>query len=150
MSLYRQAGRARRNRRMAALAAAAVVVIAVVVVVLASSGGGPPSHSERVASARSAASEALDGVELLTVEYGQAVRGGRVVAATEFAAAKADVQRARQSLTDHRSDFESVDPGGYRRATQALETLAATVAHRSDIAAPVGRARAALTPFTRG
>jgi hypothetical protein len=148
MSLYREAGRARRNRRIAIAAGVAVVVIAVIVIVLASSGGGPPSHSERVASARSAAAEALDGVELLTVEYGQAVRGGRVVAATEFAAANADVQRARQSLAQHQADFEAADPAAYRRATQALGALATTVARRADITAAVSAARASLQPFT--
>jgi hypothetical protein len=147
VSLYRQAGRARRNRRIAVGAALAAVVVVVLVVVLASSGGGPPSHAERAASARSAAAEALDGVELLTVEYGQAVKGGRVVAATEFAAAKADVQRARQSLADHRADFQAVDPAAYRRASDALGSLAARVARRADIAAAVTAARAALQPF---
>lgn len=148
MSLYREAGRTRRNRRIAIAAGLAVVAAAVIVIVLASSGGGPPSHAERVASARSAAAEALDGVELLTVEYGQAVRGGRVVAATEFAAARADVQRARQSLAQHHADLEAVDPAGYRRAAQALGALAATVARRADITAAVAAARASLQPFT--
>ena len=147
MSLYRQAGRARRNRRIAIAAGAALAAIAVLVIVLVSGDGGPPSHAERVASARSAAAEALDGIELLTVEYGQAVRGGRVVAATEFAAAKADVQRAQQSLADHRADFEAADPAAYGRAEQALGALAATVARRADIAAAVRTARASLQSF---
>jgi hypothetical protein len=148
MSLYREAGRARRKRRIAVGAAIAVVVVVVLVVVLASSGSsGPPSHSQRVASARSAAAEALDGIELLTVEYGQAVRGGRVLAPTEFAAAKADVQRARQTLADHRADFEAADPAAYRRTEQALGALAATVARRADITQAVRAARTALQPF---
>jgi hypothetical protein len=143
MSLYREAGRARRNRRAAIVGGLALVVIVVLIVVLATSGGGPPSHADRVESARSAASEALDGVELLTVEYPQAVHG----AATEFAAAKADVQRARQSLSDHEADFEAVDPASYRRATAALAALAAVVARRGDIADAVRAARASLRPF---
>jgi hypothetical protein len=147
VSLYRQAGRARRNRRIAIGAGIAAIAVVVLVVVLASGGGGPPSHGERVASARSAAAEALDGIELLTVEYGQAVRGGSVVAATEFGAAKADVQRARQSLSGHRADFEAVDAAAFRRASDALGALAATVARRADITAAVNAARAALQPF---
>src|SRR5262245_16046265 len=115
MSLYREAGRARRNRRTAIGAAIGAVVLAVLMVVPATS-GGPRSHADRVKSAKSAASEALDGIEVLTVEYGQAVRSGRVVAATEYGGAKSDVQRARTSLTDHRADFEAVDPAAYRRA----------------------------------
>ena len=146
MSLYREAGRARRNRRIAIGAAIGVIVLVALGVMLATS-GGPPSHADRVNSARSAAGEALDGIEVLTVEYGQAVRAGRVVAPTEYAGAKADVQRARSSLTGHRADFEATDPAAYRRSLAALGALAAAVARRADIAAPVRAARTALQPF---
>jgi hypothetical protein len=122
--------------------------VVVVLVVLLAGGGGPPSHADRVKAAQAAASEALDGVEIVTVEYPQAVRGGRVVAGTEFAGAKADVQRARQQLEQHRADFEAVDPAAYRRADDALGALAATVARRADIAKAVAAARAALAPFS--
>jgi hypothetical protein len=146
MSLYREAGRARRNRRIAIGATVGVIVLVVLIVVLATS-GGPPSHADRVKSAKSAASEALDGIEVLTVEYGQAVRAGRVVAPTEYAGAKADVQRARSSLTGHRADFEAADPAAYRRSLAALGVLAAAVAQRADISAAVRTARTALQPF---
>lgn len=146
MSLYREAGRHRRNRRIAIGAAIAAIALIALIVVLATS-GGPPSHADRVKSAKSAASEALDGIEVLTVEYGQAVRGGRVVAPTEYGGAKGDVQRARASLTDHRADFEAVNPAAYRRALTTLDALAATVAQRADIASAVRAARAALQPF---
>jgi predicted S18 family serine protease len=144
MSLYRQAGRARRRRRVAIGAGVLVVAIAVLVVVLASS-GGPPSHADRVKSARAAASEALDGIEIVTVEYPQAVHG----APTEFAAAKADVQRAQQSLVKHRADFQAVNAAAYRRATAALSALAVKVARRADITQAVAAARTALQPFTQ-
>jgi hypothetical protein len=140
MSLYREAGRARRNRRIGIIAAIAAVVVIVLIVVLATS-GGPPSHADRAKSARSAASEALDGIEVLTVEYGQKA------APTEFAGAKADVQRARKSLTDHRADFEAVNSAAYRRALTALDMLAASVAARADITAAVRAVRTALQPF---
>jgi len=144
MSLYRQAGRARRRRRIAIGAGVLVVAIAVLVVVLASS-GGPPSHGDRVKSARAAASEALDGIEVLTVEYPQAIHGSP----TELVGAKGDVQRAQQSLRDHRADFEALDSAAYRRATADLDALAATVARRADIGAAVRAARTALQPFAQ-
>jgi hypothetical protein len=147
VSLYREAGRARRRRRIA-IGAGVLIVVIVVIVVLLAGGGGPPSHADRVKSAQAAASEALDGVEIVTVEYPQAVRGGRVVAATEFAGAKADVQRARQQLEQQRADFEAVDPAAYRRAEDALGTLATKVARRADITKAVSAARAALAPFS--
>jgi hypothetical protein len=146
MSLYREAGRARRNRRIAIGAAVGVIVLVVAIVLLATS-GGPPSHADRVKSAKSAASEALDGLEVLSVEYAQAVKGGQVAAPTEYGGAKADVQRIRQTLADHRADFEAADPAAYRRATVAVGVLATAVARRSDIAAPLRATRAALQPF---
>jgi ABC-type transporter Mla subunit MlaD len=148
MSLYRQAGRARRRRRIGIVAGAAIVAVVVLVVVLASGGsGGPPTHADRVAAAGSAATEALDGLELLGIEYGQAVKGGQVVAATEYAAARSDVQRATTSLSSHAEDFRAVDPAAFRKAESALARVTGTVARRADIAAPVAAARAALQPF---
>jgi hypothetical protein len=148
MSLYRQAGRARRRRRIGIAASAAVLAIVVLVVLLASGGSdGPPTHAERAAAASGAATEALDGLELLGIEYGQAVKGGRVVATTEYAAAKADVQRAAGALSSNAEDFRAVDPEAFRKAGAALDDVAGTVAGRGDIAAPVAAARAALQPF---
>jgi len=144
MSLYRQAGRARRRRRIAIAAGVLGVAIAVLVIVLATS-GGPPSHTDRVTAARTAATEALDGIDVLTVEYPQAVHGSP----TELVGAKGDVQRAQQSLSDHRADFEAVDAVGYRRAVAALSTLAAAVNRRGDITGAVSAARAALQPFAQ-
>jgi hypothetical protein len=150
MSLYRQAGHARRRRRIMIGAAAALVAVAVLVVVLATGSSGPPSRADRVQSARGAASQALDGLELLGIEYGQAVKGGRVAAPTEYAAAKSDVQRARKALTDHVADLDAVDPAARRRAAAAFAALAAAVARRADIAAALRASRAALQPFTSG
>src|SRR4051812_33341696 len=163
MSLYREAGRARRNRRIAIGAGAAAIALIVLIVLLATS-GGPPSHADRVKSAKSAANEALDGIEVLTVEYGQAVRGGRVAEPTEYGGAKSDVQRARPSLTRHQAHFEATDPAPHRRSLApphalpparppprrslaALAALAAAIAQHADIAAAVRAARTALQPF---
>jgi len=144
MSLYRQAGRARRRRRIAIAAGVLGVAIVVLVIVLATS-GGPPSHNDRVKAARTAATEALDGIDVLTVEYPQAVHGSP----TELVGAKGDVQRAQQSLSDHRADFEAVDAAGYRRAVAALGSLATVVAGRADITREVAAARTALQPFAQ-
>lgn len=99
MSLYRQAGGARRRRALGFGLVGAVAVVALVVV-LAALGGGSPSEADRARKARAGVSRALDGLELVGVEYRQAVRGGRVVAPTEYAAARSDVARARAALAD--------------------------------------------------
>jgi capsule polysaccharide export protein KpsE/RkpR len=152
MSLYREPGQARRRRRaIVAGAAATLVMIAVLVVVLAG-GGGPPTTAERAQAARSAAAQALDGLELLQIEYGQAVRDGRVVAPTEYDAAKADVDRARAALTAHREDVAVVDPAAPAKAQAALARVSSVVQQRGEAARlrqAVDRARAVITPLTR-
>jgi hypothetical protein len=115
------------------------------------SSGGPPSQAERAGAARSAAAEALDGLELVGIEYPQAVHDGRVVAPTEYAAAKADVQRARDAVDRHRADIAAVAPAATARIDAALSAVAAAVATRADEArlrAAVARARSELEPVS--
>jgi len=152
MSLYREPGQARRRRRLiAAVTVAAVVVIALVIALVARS-SGPPGHAERVKAAHAAAGQALDGLELVEIEYGQAVRDGRVVAPTEYQAAKGDVQRARDALVQHRDDVQAVDPAGLARAERALDAVRAAVEERVATAAlhaKVAEARAIVTRLSR-
>jgi hypothetical protein len=152
VSLYRQPGQARRRRRViAACAAAAIVVLAALAVVIAG-GGGPPSHAERIAAARSAAGQALDGLELVEIEYGQAVKGRRIVASTEYDAARADVQRAKDALVEHRDDLLALDPGVLARAERSLDDVARAVARRAttgELKHTVAVARAAIEPLAR-
>jgi hypothetical protein len=153
MSLYREPGKARRRRRLLAGAAVgAVVLVALSVFLLVGGDSGPPSRAERAAAARTAAGQSLDGLELLQIEYGQAIKAGRVVEPTEYEAAKADVQRARQALADHRADLDAVDPAVYGRAVAALARVDDTVRRRAapaQVGAAVAAARAVIEPLTR-
>jgi hypothetical protein len=153
MSLYREPGQARRRRRLVAGAVVgAAVLIALLAFLIVRSDSGPPSRADRAAAVRSAASQSLDGLELLQIEYGQAVKGGRVIAPTEYGAAKADVQRARQALADHRADLDAVDPGVLARATAALARVEDSVRQRAapdQVAAAVAAARAVIEPLVR-
>jgi hypothetical protein len=112
------------------------------------SSGGPPSQAERAGAARSAAAEALDGLELVGIEYPQAVHDGRVVAPTEYAAAKADVARAADAVDAARDDLRAL---GARRAAaleRAVAALRAGVERRAD-PAEVDRLAAAATRALR-
>jgi len=120
LSLYRQPGQTRRRRRLALAVGRSPRLLVAVVVGLTLPLLLAPTRAERLAGARSAASEALDGLELLGHEYGQAVRGGRVVAPTEYAAAKADVARARAAVASHADDIDASDPAAPREVAAAL------------------------------
>jgi hypothetical protein len=132
MSLYREPGRLRR-RRLAIAAGVAVAVLLVVAVILLVGGGSEPrTRADRAADVRAAASTASDGLELLLIEYAQAVHGGRVVEPTEYAAAQADVERARGALRGVAADARAVAPREARAVDAALAEAAAVVARRAD------------------
>lgn len=130
MSLYRQTGEERRRRRRnIALGALGVLLIAIAIVVAATSGGGGEDPGKK---ADDAVMVARDGLEVLSVEYGQAVRGGRVVAQTEYNGSKADVQRARDALTGQQTALTARDAAAYRAAQAALADIGAGVAAKIE------------------
>jgi hypothetical protein len=128
LSLYREPGAVRRRRRLiAAGVAAAVVIVAVAVVLLAGGDSGPPTEQERAASARSAATEAADRLDVLRIEYGQAVKGGRVVAPTEYTASGEHVARLDEELHGHAADLDAVDPAARRQVAATLAAIRAGI-----------------------
>jgi hypothetical protein len=151
MSLYREPGAVRRRRRLiAAGAAAAVAVVALAVVLLAGGDSGPPTAQERAASARAAATEAADRLDVLRIEYGQAVKGGRVVAATEYTASGEHVARLDEELHGHAADLDRVDAAARRRLAAALAAIRAGIRARvepAELDRRIDGARAQLAAF---
>jgi hypothetical protein len=133
MSLYRQPGRA-SARTIAAVAAAALVIGLAVGFGIGRATGGDdqPSVAEAVAALRNDLRPALSGLGLVRIEYGQAVKNGRVAAPTEYAAAKADVERARSAVAPHAADLRALAPAQAATAEQALAQLAAAVQAKVD------------------
>jgi hypothetical protein len=131
MSLYRQPGRF-ATRTIAMAAGAALVAGLVLGFALGRSTAPDPTLAEKVAGLRTALAPARQGVELVATEYPQAVRGGQVVAKTEYAAAKADVQRARDAVDAHAADLRAI--GRAAALQRALAELAAAVDRRADAA----------------
>jgi hypothetical protein len=152
MSLYREPGRRRRRRQIGAGVAVVAGLAIAGIVVLATRDSGPPSRADHVAAVRAAASQASDGLDLVTIEYGQAVRNGKVVAPTEYQAAQADLSRAQDAITKARKDIAATAPIAAAPALAALREAAAVVRRRGDataLARAVAGARAALRPLGR-
>jgi hypothetical protein len=131
MSLYRQSGGT--SRRTLLLVAGALLLVGL----LAGFGLGrltapDPSLADKVAELRTALEPADQGLELTATEYGQAVRGGRVIAATEYAAARADVERVKDALATSRADLRALNPSGAAALESAIRTVDADVARRAD------------------
>ena len=129
MSLYRQAGRT--SGRTLLIAAAVALLVGLVAGYALGRGTAPESTlADQVADLRTTLGPASEGIELSATEYPQAVRNGRIVAPTEYQAAKADVQRAKDAVAAARADVRALDlatrKGGVvlaRRAQARLDAV---------------------------
>src|SRR3954467_1889300 len=134
MSLYRPAGRA-RGRTVLIAAIAALVVGLLAGFLLGRSTAPKPSLAEKVADLRASLAPAREGLELAATEYSQAVRSGRVVAPTEYGAAKSDVQRASDTVAKHAADIRALDAARAAALDRAMAVLRNAVSRRADPAA---------------
>jgi hypothetical protein len=146
MSLYRQASRA-TGRTLALAAVGALVAGLLVGFALGRSTAPDPTVAEKVADLRSRLRPAEQGLELTATEYAQAVRGGRVVEPTEYAAAQADLGRVDDALAGARADLRALSAdraGALDRAVAALRSAVTRRAEPARVQRLSDAARAAL------
>jgi hypothetical protein len=106
-----------------------------------------PSLAERVSELRQETAAVLTRLEVLDIEYPQAVRDGTIVGHTEYDGSLARVENARNAFADLAGDLRVVDPRAHTEATTALDQLARDVNTRADpdrVAADLRQVRAAL------
>jgi glycine cleavage system protein P-like pyridoxal-binding family len=92
----------------------------------------------------------MDGLDLVTIEYGQAVKNGKVVEPTEYQAARADLGRAQDAITKAQKDITVVASSASAPAHAALWKAAAVVRQRggtAELNRAVAAARVALQPL---
>jgi hypothetical protein len=136
MSLYRVASR--RSRLFGLLVPAIALVVGLGIGLLVGRSTAPEqSLSDALTDEASHVSEARTALDVLTIEYPQAVSS-----ATEYGGAQADVRHAQEALAAA-DDLEAVDPSGYRRATALVAEVAALVARKAPPAEVEARVRAA-------
>ena len=136
MSLYRVASR--RSRLFGLLVPAIALVVGLAIGLLVGRATAPePSLSDVLAEQASHVAEARTALDVLTVEYPQAVSSP-----TEYGGAQADVRHAQEALADA-DGLEAVDPSGYRRAAALVAEVAAHVGRKAPPAEVEARVRAA-------
>jgi hypothetical protein len=113
-----------------------------------------PTVAKAVAALRSDLRPAEQGFVLAPTEYGQAVKGGRVVAPTEYQAAREDVQRAQAAVDRSRAELSALDAAKAQALERAVAALRAGVARKADpaevqrLADEAGRALVAAVGHT--
>jgi hypothetical protein len=95
-------------------------------------GDDEASLRDSVVELRKNSQPALNGLELLTTEYPQGVRGGRVVARTEYGAAKADLRRARDVVAVNAEDLQALGPRRLAALNRTLDRLTEAVGGLED------------------
>jgi hypothetical protein len=147
MSLYRQPGRV-ATRTLAATAVATLIAGGAIGFAVGRGTNSTPSLRSRVLALRADLAPARDGLELVQTEYGQAVHGGRVVAQTEYQAARSDVRRASDAIAAHRADLAILAPGATATLERRVRGLAQAVDGRADPTAVTQLASAAQQALT--
>jgi hypothetical protein len=109
--------------------------------VIGSAGESEPSLQEAVSSVEEEVQPALSQLELVSIEYSEAVRGGKVVSESEYEGARSHVEGVMQTLDSSREDLELLAPAELAAADRALEELATQVDNR--VPAPVVEAAVA-------
>ena len=129
MSLYREAGRT-SWRALVAGVVIALLVGGAAGYAIGRSSAPDPSLADQVADLQGRLAPAREAIELTTTEYPQAVRDGKIVAPTEYQAAKADVARARDSIAAALADLRAVDAARAQRLQETVAALGAAVDRR--------------------
>ena len=152
MSLYRQAGRA--SARTVALAAAGAVAVGLLAgFAIGRATEGETTLADKVRELRTELRPARQGVEQTAVEYGPSVRGGRVVAPTEYRATRESVARAQEAIAEVRGDLRALGAGRAAAVERSVDALADAVAAKAaaDEVERLSRAaQAALAAATGG
>jgi hypothetical protein len=153
VSLYRHAGRA-TARALALVGLASLLVGGGIGYAIGAAGGEEaPTVREAVAQLRADLGPVEDALDLVPTEYRQAVRGGRVVASTEYAAARSDVARAHEVLTAHADDLRALSRSRAARLERLLDALNASVdrrVHPAEVDRLAGAVAAALRAVLAG
>jgi hypothetical protein len=149
MSVYRQA---RPGRPALVIAIAIAFLLAGVVggaLLFDGSDDDRASLRDAVDELRDDMRPAVESLDVLAIEYGQAVRGGRVVAPTEYEGAKGHLERARVAFDRARDDLVLLAPAETAVLERRLDELEQLVDRRAPAARVEAKARETAAAIRR-
>jgi hypothetical protein len=126
MSLYRQAAGVSR-RTLAVIALGCLIAGGAAGFAIGRVSAPDPTLSELAADARTEVRPALSALELVTIEYPEAVQKGEVVAATEYDAAVAQAASAADVLAAAEQELAAIDPEGHAAASELVGEVVSLV-----------------------
>lgn len=130
MSLYREPRRA-AGRTLALVALVATVAGLVAGFAVGRASAPEASLASKLGDLRAQLKPARDGIELVATEYPQAVRGGKLVAPTEYKAAQQDIGRVRDAVAGARSDLRALNAQRADAVDRSVAALSAAVQRRA-------------------
>lgn len=151
MSLYREPGR--RGRGAVAVGAVIGLTAGLAIGLAVGSGGDDEaSLADSIAELQSELQPALSELELVQIEYTEAVRAGEVSAESEYQASVQHLAGARETLDSASAELEALSPDGSAAAERSLDELDRLVddaAPSARVAVAVRRADAAIRAAAR-
>jgi hypothetical protein len=147
MSVYREPA---RRRARAALIGALVGLLAggIVGFLLGRATEGEPTLAEQAGQLEERLAPALNALELVTIEYPEAVRDGEVVAPTEYEAARSQAQTAADVVASTGEDLAVLSAADARRAETLTRRLTDLIERRETPEAVARLARDAADAVT--
>jgi hypothetical protein len=131
VSLYRQAAGSRTGT-LAAIGVLGLLAGAIAGFALGRGTASEPTFPELAEELSADVRPALNALELVTIEYPEAVRGSEVVAETEYEAARSQAETAESTLASVSTDLAAVDPARAETAIAAAAQVTALIEDRAD------------------
>lgn len=131
MDLYRRPDRV-PARMLGVTAAVTLLVGGVAGYVAGRATDKEPTLAQRLTDLRRELGPAQQGIELAATEYSQAVRGGQVIAPSEYAAARQDVIKATEAVARAREELRALSATRAAAVDRSLASLATAVERRAQ------------------
>jgi hypothetical protein len=151
MSLYRSPAR-RSVGAMVAIGVVALAVGGVVGYLIGTNGKSSPTLADGLANVQKTVRPAVDGIELIAVEYPIGVKDGKVAVPAQFEGAKDQLAKVRDAFGKAQPDLTLLDAAATAKAARdldQLETKLEALAPTADVTALVTQIEAELRQLAR-